>query len=81
MQIEGRTFMLAWKSYAEVQLILFKDKEIPPKESEWTNYFHVEAFYLKLKHLTPYSMENEKNIVAIQLHRMGLSLWKAILNW
>ena len=38
-----------------MQLILFKDKEIPPKESEWTNYFHVEAFY----------MENEKNIVAI----------------
>ena len=47
MQIEGRTFMLARKSYAEVQLILFKDKEIPPKESEWTNYVHVEAFYLK----------------------------------
>ena len=31
----------------EAKKILFKDKEIPPKESEWTNYFQVEAFYLK----------------------------------
>ena len=42
MQIERRTFMQAWKSYAEMQLIFLKENQI---FTFWTWIFEINATF------------------------------------